>query len=127
MESPGGSVFDGIEMAKLIRYEGYKTIVRSSCASACSLMFLGGVERELFGSSAKIGLHQPKSTRENDSWCLNSIDDPAVKAMRSLIRFTVPDHANEIYKITVQTSCNKITWISGQNAIDLGIATTLGN
>ncbi|KQT86032.1 ATP-dependent Clp protease proteolytic subunit [Aurantimonas sp. Leaf443] len=59
LHSPGGSVADAIAMARTLRARGIETVVPADgyCASACPLLFSGGVERRA-GRNAWIGLHQ---------------------------------------------------------------------
>jgi hypothetical protein len=59
LQSPGGSVWDAMEMGRLIRAKGFSTEVEDKhyCASACPLVFAGGVTRHAAAQSA-IGVHQ---------------------------------------------------------------------
>src|SRR5690606_30780358 len=59
LDSPGGSLDDAMEMARLIRDKGYGTQVENGalCASSCPLLLAGGAERKV-GERAAIGLHQ---------------------------------------------------------------------
>jgi hypothetical protein len=41
----------------LIRRSGLSTVIRGRCASSCSRMWLGGVERTLDGPNSRVGLH----------------------------------------------------------------------
>jgi hypothetical protein len=56
--SPGGSVFAGVEIGKAIRLKGFSTLVEenSLCASACGYAWLGGVRRSMAPGS-RIGFH----------------------------------------------------------------------
>ncbi|BDA85629.1 hypothetical protein Sa4125_31710 [Aureimonas sp. SA4125] len=74
LHSPGGSVVDAIKMARLVREKGIDTEVPPDgyCASACPLLFAGGVER-VAGASAWIGLHQ-----------VFAVDTPGVPQPRDL-------------------------------------------
>lgn len=45
VNSPGGSLWDGLRISKLIANKGYNTVAAGSCSSACSLLFMGGKER----------------------------------------------------------------------------------
>jgi len=42
LESRGGLVLDAIGLGERVRAQGLRTVVRYGCASACSLIFLGG-------------------------------------------------------------------------------------
>jgi len=59
LHSPGGSVSDAIVMARLVRERKIDTSVPADgyCASACPLLFAGGVQR-LAGEGAWVGVHQ---------------------------------------------------------------------
>ncbi|HEY6618665.1 MAG TPA: hypothetical protein VIY68_03890 [Steroidobacteraceae bacterium] len=59
LQSPGGSVSDALAMGRLIRETKFSTEVESGryCASACPLVFAGGVKR-IARSNAAIGVHE---------------------------------------------------------------------
>ena len=61
LSSPGGDVRAGIALGQYLRSVKAVTIVRpdDSCASACVLVLLGGVQRLAPG---KVGLHRPYSS-----------------------------------------------------------------
>lgn len=61
LNSDGGDVDAAIKAGTFVRQKKISTVVPKgeTCASACSLLFLGGVER--YGD--KIGLHRPYSTK----------------------------------------------------------------
>jgi len=120
LESPGGLVLDAIDLAQRVRARGLRTIARYRCASACALIFLGGVERVLWGSRAAIGLHQAR-----DYDCDRFGTSLATHRMKDYLRDVVPATAVPIFEIITGTSCESIAWIVGQRAIDLGIATKL--
>ncbi len=125
LESRGGSLVDGFELGKEMRFEGYRTIVRDSCASSCGLIFMGGIERVMYGSKARIGLHQPRTVRDQDSFCANQFDGNGIKELRSFLRFMIPETAETVFDIVMKTPCDKMTWVNGKKTIDLGIATKL--
>jgi ATP-dependent protease ClpP protease subunit len=125
LESTGGKLADGIKLGREMHFEGYKTIARDYCASSCGLIFMGGVERVLYGSKARIGLHQPSVTWQDKRSCQTEFDSAGVKEIRSFLRFMLPDSASKVFEIIMKTSCESITWVSGKQAIDLGIATKL--
>jgi len=59
-QGPGGNLFAGIEIGKVIRFKHFDTLVPngSVCASACALAWLGGDSR-LIGATGRIGFHAP--------------------------------------------------------------------
>ena len=59
IHSPGGSVVDAMQMARLVRRNGVRTIIpdHAYCASSCPLFYAGGVKRTATPKSW-IGVHQ---------------------------------------------------------------------
>jgi uncharacterized protein YecT (DUF1311 family) len=57
LQSPGGQVIAGIELANFVRQRGLNTNVSetSECYSACTFVFIGGVKRTILG---KFGIHR---------------------------------------------------------------------
>lgn len=45
VNSPGGDLWNGLRVGRLIADKGYNTVLAGSCVSACSIMFMGGKER----------------------------------------------------------------------------------
>ena len=45
VNSPGGSLWTGLRVGRLIANKGLNTVVAGQCMSACSIMFMGGRER----------------------------------------------------------------------------------
>ena len=58
LEGPGGAMFEGIGVAWKVREQGLNTRAVGRCASACSMIFLAGVEREL-DYAGTVGFHFP--------------------------------------------------------------------
>ena len=55
--SGGGNANAGYNVGELIRQRGLATVIRVSCASSCSRMWLGSVSRTLEGENSRVGLH----------------------------------------------------------------------
>jgi ATP-dependent protease ClpP protease subunit len=123
LESPGGLVFDALDLGIEIRHAGFRTVTRSACASACALIFLGGTERILVGSLAKIGLHQPARGDGPNRVCDPTTYTSVAHDMASYLKSVIPEHADEVMSLMMQTSCTDIQWIFGQRALDMDIAT----
>lgn len=65
LNSPGGNLFAGMQLGRIIRKRGasthivnYRTLLPGECYSACSLAFLGGIDR-FNDKGARYGVHRP--------------------------------------------------------------------
>ena len=56
-QSKGGNADAGYCVGALIRQYRLATVIRGSCNSSCSRMWLGGVSRTLDGPNSRVGLH----------------------------------------------------------------------
>ena len=126
LESPGGSLSEGIELGRVVSDHGLRTVTRYECASACALIFLAGRERVLVGSRAKIGFHQAAIVHNGskDRHCSDR-SDSVTRDMQRYVFAVLPSAADNVMKLILSTSCNAIEWTAGQRAIDLGIATSV--
>jgi TPR repeat protein len=129
LESPGGLVDAGLALGRSVHEEGMRTVARYACASSCANIFMGGSERILWGSRAAIGLHQPSQHRDvnkpENTICFTTNFDVPVVAMRRYIQFVLPRTSDQIMAVAMSTPCKSITWVNGQGAIDLGLATRI--
>lgn len=57
LESGGGNIYEARGLAKKISEAGIDTRVQGECSSACTLAFIGGVQRTL-DKGARLGFHQ---------------------------------------------------------------------
>jgi hypothetical protein len=57
LSGPGGRMGAGFEISRMIRSRRLATRVDTGCASACTIAFLGGVDRSL-APGAKLGFHR---------------------------------------------------------------------
>ena len=57
LNSPGGNIFEGRGLSNLFRDQYLNTEVLSECASACTIAFIGGIQRRA-SRHARIGFHQ---------------------------------------------------------------------
>jgi hypothetical protein len=67
IDSPGGDLMAAMEAGRIIRRELVNTVIpiNATCASACVLMYLGGVTRR--ATFGRLGLHRPYSLRDAQS------------------------------------------------------------
>jgi ATP-dependent protease ClpP protease subunit len=126
LESEGGGLFEGISLGQEVHSQGFRTVARYDCASACAMIFLGGAERILAGSRARIGFHQAAFIGGRGSRrCDKSMDSLGVVKMRKYLRFVIPADADRIYQLIMKTSCDSIEWVYGPQALEQGVATAL--
>lgn len=57
----GGNVYEAIQIGELIRKKGLNTVLSNNCFSACTLIFLGGVERQIPAPYYSLGFHRVTS------------------------------------------------------------------
>lgn len=124
LESPGGSLDEGIALGKAVRLKGLRTLTRDTCASACALVFLGGTERWLVGSGARIGFHQAARTHEREEKsCEATRQDRSFREMRRYLGWVDPAHADRLIETIMRTPCTTIAFVAGDEALALGVAT----
>lgn len=82
LASPGGSVFEGLQMAGIIYDKKLRTYVppEAVCASACSYLFFAGNERLADGS---LGVHQAASA--------NAQEKQAIGETQYITQFTISE------------------------------------
>ena len=61
LESPGGSVSEGLALAELVQKYALDTVVSTYCDSSCTLVFVAGADRVL-ESGGELGFHRCRST-----------------------------------------------------------------
>jgi len=66
LAGPGGRIAAGFELFRLFRQRKLATRVEDGCASACTIAFLGGVERSV-GPEGKLGFHRVSFPGLSDS------------------------------------------------------------
>jgi uncharacterized protein YceK len=131
LNSPGGSVSKAMELGRKIRDKKITTLFDSVkadqiCASACTLMFIGGFNRVAIKSSIPflttgMGFHQWSKSAE-DSNCdqtettLKTLTEYANKMLSS-------NGASNFIEMTLKTGCNDIANYSPIDLVRQEIAT----
>lgn len=128
LESGGGVVADGLELGREVHLAGYSTMVGRSCASACGFIFMGGRERILMGREARIGLHQASRTLSNDPGTRRCESDrfaTVYRSIRNYLRMVLGEASQAIHERALQTPCESMTWVRGEEALAMRIATAV--
>ncbi len=63
VNSPGGDLWTGLRVGRMIASKGYRTVIAGSCMSACSIMFMGGKVRQFSDALP------PQPHNDRHSWC----------------------------------------------------------
>ena len=152
VNSPGGDLWTGMTVGRLIAKRGLNTVIAGSCASACSIMFMGGRERTFSDAfrpaMTYIGLH---GAHNLDTKAVNSALQPQIFAFykeRMAERFNAAvmntalyemDDAGSMLKVfdasraplrppyhcrSVQTLRQDCTEFKGLDGLSLGIVTS---
>jgi hypothetical protein len=134
LASGGGFVLEAVEIGRIIRQEGLATIVDAGhavCASACTAIFASGTKRVYLNAMniadglpkkacAGLGFHNGSTANSLDA---NHYSGQASALMiDAFYEFGVPRAAELITK----AQPNEIYQLSGQTALAIGIATSVG-
>jgi hypothetical protein len=131
--SGGGNANAGYCVGDLIRERGLSTAIRGRCASSCSRMWLGGVDRTLEGPNSKVGLHGNYASSGN-------LLADAPQRLRTWIPQRAPDVDKALMEQWVRLPSNKwmmyfyndraelceggaCTSVDGRNARNVGLST----
>ncbi|RYE11031.1 MAG: hypothetical protein EOP22_02370 [Hyphomicrobiales bacterium] len=133
LNSPGGSVTDALAMGKLIREQGFATVVEAGglCASSCPLVFAGGKERLATAASA-IAVHQIYAAAPSDA-SLTSRLEAAGNAMSDaqhmtaeISRYMISMGIDaEVWLRALETPPDRLSYFSADDLTRLKLATRL--
>jgi len=89
LDSPGGAVFEGLEISAIIRDKGLSTLIPPDaiCASACSFLFVAGVRRQAAGA---LGVHQFASANDMEPASEGDTQHVAAEILDFLREYDVP-------------------------------------
>jgi hypothetical protein len=118
--SPGGSVFDGLQIGQLIRIHHLATFVPDGtyCASACALAWLSGAPR-FVQATGQVGFHAAyvqHGRKKTESGVANAVIGAYLNTLGlSISAIVYIEHAHP----------DQITWLTTGDANRLGIEVTL--
>ena len=132
LNSPGGNLKAGIDIGRLVRRAGLVTAVhadRSTCDSACTLAFAGGVRRHYVngarvfeGMSSMMGLGFHPAWRRGNAVSPSLKSDEATGRVRAFYAEMGMPRAAELMD---RAAINSMYRPSGQTSLQLNIATSL--
>jgi hypothetical protein len=115
--SAGGSVVEAIQAGRLIRRLNLETTLWNNCYSACSLVFLGGVERTIWSPYPALGFHMV--SRSGVAEPPNSVVYQRIKEYASDMGV---DHS-AVINAMLAASPNEFHYMEPKNMCKAGIAT----
>ena len=81
VNSPGGDLWTGLKVGRLIKEKQLNTVIAGYCNSACSIMFMGGLERRFANnlphSATYIGIH---GAHDKNTKAINPQAQPGIYA-----------------------------------------------
>ncbi|MFI4890951.1 MAG: hypothetical protein ACHQIL_10505, partial [Steroidobacterales bacterium] len=97
LDSPGGSVEEGLELAALVDKYTLSTFVGHKCSSACTLVFISGRERVL-ADGARLGFHRAQGYAWDE---IRYEDDGATDRLITFVRSkgVAEDFARKAYAV----------------------------
>ena len=106
LASGGGDLDEGIRGLEAIRKAGASTVATGDCASACTLLFLGGSERSL-GAEGRIGVHQWRT----ELGVASEVEAQLVSA-KLLSLFATAGVTEQFYIAGAATTPEEIYWLT---------------
>jgi ATP-dependent protease ClpP protease subunit len=139
LDSPGGSLLEGVEIAKIIKKYGLSTRIphNSECLSACSIAFMAGsfghpegevsFTKRTMHPTARLGFHAPSLNIQQGQYNEESVEKAydvalqAVAAVSDLRVSSIEEFPESIFIKFLRTPSSTFTYID-----TLGAATRLG-
>jgi hypothetical protein len=117
LNSEGGAVVDAINIGHVVRNKRFLTVAGSMCVSACTFIWLAGVERGAFDDSA-IGFHSAYAIKD---------DKPEVSGAGNAVVGAYLTKLGFGYRAIIyftETSPEEAEWFNFAKAKELGIKVT---
>ncbi|MDP2580050.1 hypothetical protein Q8W37_08915 [Shimia thalassica] len=117
-DSPGGLINEAMRGYAELRNAGVTTVVSGECASACSILFLGGTERDI-QPMARLGVHQWSSvshpTHESEAQLLSGM---------LVALFKEAGVSEEFFVAGASTGASDMYWLTRSELRDWGVTTS---
>lgn len=125
LSSPGGDLYEGMNLGRLFRNKRIKTVVEGNemCASACALAFLGGRDRNgqswmSSTTTSQLGFH---AFRNGDGSLTGSTDD-VQRIVSEVLQYGQDVRAPmDIFVANFGTPSSEMYWFRRNELLNLGI------
>lgn len=116
LDSPGGSVNSALEIGRLIRSRGMKTVITRNnyCVSACALVWVAGARR-ILAPGARVGFHASFTTK-NSTQSESGVGNALIG--RYLTLLDLPERA-VVFATTAGP--DNLNWLNADNKGSAGI------
>ena len=118
LESPGGTVIPALEIGRLVRERGYRTVVieGGTCASSCALIWLAGAPRHL-APGARVGFHASSTQGEDGRLVESGLSNAFVGYYLSKLELS-----ESAVVFATMTSPYALNWLTAENSEGAGIS-----
>lgn len=108
LSSPGGLMGEGVRGYEAIKNAGATTVATGECASACTILFLGGIDRSV-EAGGRIGVHQWRS----EAGVASEVEAQEVSA-NLLSIFAAAGVSEQFFIAGASTVPSEIRWLTQQ-------------
>lgn len=124
---PGGSVNDAIAIGEAVRFREYVTVMQPSsiCASACGLIYLGGVQR-YWRQNARFIIHRPDIRPATPFKSIGEENQAYDELKLRLIRYVAALGGNPDYVEAMYSTGSKERTLENVDLTRLGLVTLVG-
>ena len=124
---PGGSVNDAIAIGEAVRAREYVTVMQPSsiCASACGLIYLGGVQR-YWRQNARFIIHRPEIRPVTPFKSIGEENQAYDELKLRLIRYVAALGGNPDYVEAMYTAGSRERTLENVDLTRLGLVTLVG-
>jgi hypothetical protein len=120
LNSPGGQIYQGRGLARLIMQHHLNTQVEIECSSSCVTAFIAGQKRSL-GSRGKLGFHQYRFDTTQTKRIIPLYESLLIEQQRDLELFKQQGVRDEFLRIMFQQSADDIWFPPPQQLLAAGV------
>lgn len=118
LESPGGTVIPALEIGRLVREHGYRTVVvdKGTCASSCALIWLAGTSRYL-APGGQVGFHASSAQEDDGRLVESGLSNAFVGYYLSKLELS-----ERAVVFATMASPYELNWLTAENSDGAGIS-----
>jgi ATP-dependent Clp endopeptidase proteolytic subunit ClpP len=126
VNSPGGSVFDGLAIYNLIKdYEGETTVIVDGVAASIASIIVLGADKKIMNDGSFFMIHNPFAVATGESKDLRQAADIMDKMKKQIVDIYAKATGKEESEIIALMDAE--TWFNPQEAVEFGFANEIKN